>query len=75
MELIKWREIAGVKIFEIEVSEDELDVYEKCMRYIHANLNNVEIEKISGAYPDELLGIYDQLTHLLRSHTKLRNNP
>ena len=34
MKVLKTTVIAGVKLFEIEVSEDELDVYERCMKYL-----------------------------------------
>jgi hypothetical protein len=64
------REIASVKIFEVQVSEDELDVYESCMRYIYENLENVE--EICGASKDELLGMCEDVSNLLEAHTDLR---
>ena len=72
MEFLRVREIASVKLFEVEVSEDELDVYESCIRYIYENLTADEIEEVFGAYKDELLGMCESILSLLERHTDLR---
>lgn len=74
MKLLSSKEIASVKLFEVEISEDELDVYERCMRYIYDNVTADEIEEILGAKADELLGICDSATRLLEQYTDLRSN-
>ncbi len=73
MRVLNKREVARVKIFEIEVTEDELDVYESCMRYIYENLDESKIEKICGAYKDELRGIREDISNLLKTRTSLRS--
>jgi len=74
MKAITSKIIAGVKLFEIEVSEDELDVYERCMKFVYNNLSPEEAERITGAFPDELLSICEQLTDLLHNQTDLHKN-
>ncbi len=72
MKLLGKLEVASVKLFKIEVSEDELDIYERCMRYLHNTLSSTEIANICGAYEDELQDIYQQVSTLLEEHTDLR---
>ncbi len=72
MRLIEKLEVASVKLFKIEVSEDELDIYERCMRYLYNTLSPTEVTNICGAYEDELQDIYKQVSTLLEEHTDLR---
>jgi hypothetical protein len=73
MEMLSVREIASVKLFKVEVSEAELDLYERCMKYIYENFTANEIEDTFGAYADELLGIREDILNLLEKHTDLRS--
>lgn len=72
MELLHRREVANVKLFTIEVTEDELDVYERCMRYLDNTMLPEQIEITCGTYQDELRAIYAQVSILLENHTNLR---
>ena len=72
MKLLDKYEVAGVNLFKIEVSEDELDVYECCMKHLHNTLPPSQIEIVCGAYEDELQSIYEQVSILLKKYTHLR---
>lgn len=74
MELLNIREVASVKLFTIEVTEDELDLYERCMKYVDAAMSPEEVEITFGAYQSELRGIYLQISMLLEKHSDLRRN-
>ncbi len=72
MEILNVIEVASVKLMEIEISEDELDVYESCLNYVLQNCSPREIEYICGATKDELEGMQENLTALLRKYTDIR---
>lgn len=72
MELISFREIASVKLFTVEVSEDELDVYERCMRHLEKVLQSDEVEQISGATQEEFKALYEDISMLLSEKIKHR---
>ena len=72
MELLDKKEVASVKIFSVEVTEDELDVYGKCMKYVLDNVPSDKIEEICGAYDDELLSMYEDISNLLDRYSNLR---
>ena len=72
MEILNVIEVASVKLMDIEISEDELDVYESCLNYVLQNCSPGEIEYICGATKDELEGMQENLTALLRKYTDIR---
>jgi len=72
MEILKIREMASVKTLDIEISEDELDVYEKCLNYVLQRCSSNDIEQVSGATPEELEAIWQQIHYVLRKYTDLR---
>ena len=72
METLKIREIASVKMLDIEISEDELDVCERCLDYVLRSCSPDEIETVSGATQEELEEIWRQMTTILRKYTDLR---
>jgi len=74
MELISQRDVSSVKLFTTEMSEDELDVYENCMRYIYQNLPSDEIEQVTGATVGELLSMLEDVAHLLTKHSSIRRS-
>ena len=75
METLKIREIASVKMLDIEMSEDEFDVCEKCLEYVLQSCSPDEIEKVSGATQEELEEIWHQMVATLRKYTDLREAP
>jgi hypothetical protein len=72
MEILKVEELASIKTLNIEISEDELDVYERCLNYVLRHCLPKDIEQVSGATPEELESIWHQIDMLLRKHTDLR---
>ena len=75
METLKIREIASVKMLDIETSEDEFDVCEKCLEYVLQSCSSDEIEAVSGATQEELEDIWRQMVATLKKHTDLREAP
>ena len=75
METLKIREIASVKMLDIEMSEDEFDTCEKCLEYVLQSCSPDEIEQVSGATQEELEEIWRQMVATLRKHTDLREVP
>lgn len=73
MKMLKMKEVASVKLFEVEISEDELNVYERCIKYISENFTADKIEEILGAYDDELQGMREDILNLLANYTDLRS--
>ena len=57
MKLQNQEEIADISLFEVEVSESELEVYQQCMEYVLSHLDPKRIEEEFGAYPDEIAGM------------------
>ena len=72
MEILNVIEVASVKLMDIEISEDELDVYENCLNYILQTCSPREIENICRATKDELEGMQENLISLLRKYTDMR---
>ena len=75
METLKIREIASIKMLDIEMSEDEFDVCEKCLEYVLQSCSPDEIEAVSGATQEELEEIWRQMVATLKKHTDLREAP
>ena len=61
MKILKTKSIASVELAEVEVSIDELQVFEAALNYATKTLTNTEIERIFGASKDELEGIIEDL--------------
>jgi len=70
MEILNVIEVASVKLMNVEISEDELDVYESCLNYVLQSCSTREIENICGATKDELEGMQENLAALLRKYTE-----
>ncbi len=61
MKILKTKSIASVELVEVEVSIDELQVFEAALNYTAKHLDKKEIEKIFGASKDELEGIIEDV--------------
>jgi len=66
MRMLRKREVSSVMLFEVEVSQDELELYESCTRYVLENFDEEGVEKLCGAYRDELLGMCEDISNLLK---------
>ena len=61
MKILKTKSVASVELAEVEVSIDELQVFEAALNYATKTLTDTEIERIFGASKDELEGIIEDL--------------
>ncbi len=61
MKVLKTKSIASVELAEVELSLDELQVFEIALNYATKNLDEKEIERIFGASKDELEGISEDV--------------
>ena len=66
MKLHQQKEIADVFLFDVEVSESELEVYQQCLEYVLAHLDPKRVEDEFGAYPDEIEGMLEDIREILQ---------
>jgi hypothetical protein len=57
MKILKTKSVASVELAEVEISIDELQVFEIALNYATKTLDEKEIERLFGASKDELDGI------------------
>jgi hypothetical protein len=65
MNLLSKREIASVQLIDVEVSEDELDVYQRCLSYILEHVDPKQMEEKFGATSDEILGMVESMEDVM----------
>lgn len=61
MKILKTKSVASVELAEVEISIDELQVFEAALNYAIKTLDEKEIERIFGASKDELEGIIEDV--------------
>lgn len=61
MQILKTKSIASVELAEVEISIDELQVFEAALNYATKTLSDAEIKRIFGASKDELEGIIEDV--------------
>jgi len=61
MKVLKTKSIASVELAEVELSLDELQVFEIALNYATKTLDEKEIERIFGASKAELEGITEDV--------------
>jgi hypothetical protein len=66
MKLSKQKEIADVFLFDVEVSESELETYQQCLEFVLKNMGAKRIEEEFGAYPDEIEGMLEDIRDILQ---------
>ena len=59
--LLSEREVVSVRLLTLEISEDELAVYEAALNYLLDHASDEFIDQVVGAYPDEVAAIRDDL--------------
>lgn len=62
---ISEREVVGVRLVTLELSEGELEVLTSCINYVLGHVEHKTLERLTGAYPDEVTAIRDDLRQLL----------
>ena len=65
MKILKTKLIASVELAEVELSLDELQVFETARNFATKNLDEKKIEKLFGATKDELEGICEDVEKAL----------
>jgi hypothetical protein len=63
--LISEREVASVRLMTLEMSEDEVGTYALGLKYLLEHFDAETVEKITGAYRDEVEGILEDLIDLI----------
>ncbi len=74
MKLLKQKEIADVFLFDVEISEAELEMYQQCLEYVLAHVSSKRIENDFGAYPDEIAGMLEDMRSILQ-HSGVFDDP
>lgn len=64
-ERIAAREVIGVRLVTLELSEGELEVLASCVNYVLGHVEHKALERLTGAYPSEVAAIRDDLRQLL----------
>lgn len=67
--LLSERAVVSVRLLTLEISEDELAVYEAALNYLLDHASDTEIDQVAGAYPDEVAAIRDDLHQLIDEAT------
>ena len=65
MNLLDKREIASVQLFEVEISESELDTYRRLLLHVLEHLDAKAIERLFGDEPEELEGLLDDIENIM----------
>ena len=58
---ISAREVGGIPLLTVEMSEGEVEVLLGALDYLLADVAPNHIESITGAYPDEVMAIRDDI--------------
>lgn len=67
MELNKQQAVASVRLFDVVVSESELEVYDDALAYLLAKLCEPECLTHTGATREELVGMQEDIRNILQS--------
>lgn len=73
MEYLNHEEIAYCTIFNLKLSQDELEVYESCMKYVLEKCNEQEIYNLTGCKVEELEAWQKELKKLIITHMAEEN--
>lgn len=65
MKPIYEKEESSVRLLTVEVSEDEVAVLTACLNHVLAHSDDETVDRVCGAYRDEVEGIRDDLAQLL----------
>jgi len=65
VEQISEREETNVRLLTVEIPEDELAVLVACLNYVLDHRDDETLERVCGAYRDEVEGMRDDLTQLI----------
>jgi len=75
MEYIDHEEVSYCTVFNLKLSQDEIEVYESCMRFVLENCNEDDIYELTGCKLDELQAWQTTLKELILKHVNETNMP
>lgn len=75
MEYIEHEEVSYCTIFNLKLSQDEIEVYESCMSYVLENCTADEIYELTGCKVNELQAWQKNLKELMIGHVDEANLP
>jgi len=65
MKYLNQKEIASVQLIDVGVSEDELDVYQRCLSYILEHVDPKQMEEEFGATAEEIRGMVESMEDVM----------
>jgi len=65
MKYLTQKEIASVQLIDVEASEDELNVYQRCLSYILEHVDPKQMAEEFGATSDEILGMVESMEDVM----------
>ena len=65
MKYLDQKEIASVQLIDVGVSEDELDVYQRCLSYILEHVDPKQMEEEFGATAEEIRGMVESMEDVM----------
>jgi hypothetical protein len=76
VELLKAQEVASVALFDLRLSEGELEVYEGCIEYVLRVCSESDIRSLTGCDTRAELAVYrEDLISLIKAHVSKRFLP
>ncbi len=75
MEYLGHKEISYCTLFNLKLSQDEIEVYESCMRYVKEKCDENEIYKLTGCTIEEFNTWHCELRNLLLKYVSVENLP
>ena len=70
MEYVDCKEISYCTLFLLEASQDELGVYESCMKYVLNQCDDDKIYEVIGCTRGELDAFAGDINSILRAHVR-----
>lgn len=75
MEYLEHEDIAYCTVFTLKLSQDELEVYESCMRHVFEKCNQDEIYELTGCKAEDLKAWQEDLKSLILTYVPKENLP
>lgn len=75
MKLNTRKKAEEVFLYDVEVSEAELEIYQQCMEYVLAHIAPKRIEDDFGAYPEEINGMLEDIRDILQQPETSEGTP
>ena len=70
-QLLSEREVGGIPLLTVEMSEGEAEVILAALEHFLSHVDPISLESLTGAYPDEVTGLRNDLHDLLAHRVPL----